>query len=155
MTETSPTNSASTADPTTAVDVQDPLPEANWLWRRVYTYVMSLILVVLIAWVLDSLHDLRDAQSLYEIGMRLCWLLAAVLTYYLVAPSAEQITRLVQSARVLRAGVGITRTARAETPEGTKTEVSTVAGGQASNTTTDSPAAPATAEIDYAPSAKS
>jgi len=121
-----PSNSAST--PATAVDVQDPLPESDWFWRRVFTYAVTVVLLAGIAYVLQGLRDVQDSAHLYEIGMRLTMLVALLVTYYLVAPSAEQIVKLVQAARLIRAGVPFYRTASAETPEGGKTEVTTAAG---------------------------
>lgn len=124
----SPSNSASSADPATAVDVQDPLPESNWFWRRAYSFGMSLLLLGATAYVLIGLRDAQDADGLLEMGMRQLWILAGVITFYMIAPSAEQIARIIQSARIVTAGNTITRTATAETPSGTTTSVTTSVG---------------------------
>ena len=145
MTVTSNTNSASTTDPTSAVDVQDPLPESDWRWRRAYTYITTILVLAGIAWCLDGLHSAKDADALLKIGLRLIWLVGLVVTFYMVAPSAEQIARIIQAASILKSGASITRTARAETADGGKTEVTTTAGTPASAT-----AAPADEE-DFAP----
>lgn len=155
MTETSGTNSASTTDPTTAVDVQDPLPESDWLWRRVFTYVTSLLLLVGIGWTLYGLERAADSAGLLEVGLRLCWLLALVVTFYMVAPSAEQIARIIQAASILKSGATINRTATATTPDGTRTEVSTSAGTPAALPAIPEAPAAAGAEEDYAPRSKS
>lgn len=135
---------ATSAKPPATVDVQDPLPEIDWFWRRIYTYVVSIVLILLIAYVLYGLRGVQDADGLLEIGLRLCWLLGAVITFYLVAPSAEQIVHLVQAARTLRAGVPMSRVARVESPDGTMTEASSTAGKPGrSPPPVPSPAAPA------------
>jgi hypothetical protein len=156
MTDTSNTNSASTTDPTTAVDVQDPLPESDWFWRRAFSYVATLLLLAGIGWTLYGLEAARDSAGLLEMGLRLCWLVALVSTFYMIAPSAEQIARIIQAASILKSGASITRTARAETPEGTKTEVTTSAGTPTSAIAPAAPqAAPEADSEDYAPRGRS
>jgi hypothetical protein len=89
-------------------DPQDPLPEPTWLWRRLYVYAVSIVFMVLI-WV--SVHQLAEAAMMEPsrgIGALLSalkWLiltLTCVITYYLVAPSAEQIVKMIQAARIIR-----------------------------------------------------
>lgn len=129
MTDSTTTgNSASTANPESKVDVQDPLPETDWFWRRAYSYVLTIALLVAVWLVLVALEKGGDTRALYDIGVRLVYLLALVSTYYLIAPSAEQIVRMIQASRILQAGVPITRTATAETADGTITTARTVAG---------------------------
>lgn len=122
------TNSASSEIPATAVDVQDPLPESNWFWRRAYSFTMSLLLVGVTVYVLMGLREAQDAEGLLEMGLRSQWILAGVITFYMIAPSAEQIARIVQSARIVTSGATITRTAEVTTPSGTTTSVTTSAG---------------------------
>lgn len=129
MTDT--TNSASSENPATAVDVQDPLPESDWFWRRTYTFVLSLLLIGGTAYVLYGLRDFGDADGLLEMGLRILWVLTAVITFYLIAPSAEQLARIIQSARIITSGNTITKTATVETPGGTTTSVTTSAGSEA------------------------
>lgn len=90
------------------IDPQDPLPEPTWLWRRLFVYAVSIVFLVLI-WV--GVHRLAEAAMLEPsrgIGALLSavqWLIAAlicVITYYLVAPSAEQIVKMIQAARLQR-----------------------------------------------------
>lgn len=118
-----------TANPATArVDVQDPLPETNWLWRRLFTFIFALISVVLITYALQSLHQMQDADKVYRMGRYMIGVHVLLMTYYMLAPSAEQMVKLIQSARLIREGATISRTAAVETPEGARTEVSTTAG---------------------------
>lgn len=90
-------------------DLQDPLPESNFFWRRVYSYLISVVLLaalVLVAYKVD------DAASLRVLVFYLSVLLWFALTYYMAAPSAEQIIRIVQTAKMLRGGVQMTHTER-------------------------------------------
>lgn len=144
-------NSANSGtDPTTAhVDVQDPLPETNWFWRRVYTFVLSLISVAFIWYGLESLHSMAQADAIYRVTRYMIGVHVLLITYYMVAPSAEQIVKLIQAAKLLQAGVGMTRRATVETPEGGRTEVETTAGHPTEPETP--PAPPEDEERDYAP----
>lgn len=138
------------SDPATArVDVQDPLPETSWLWRRIYVFTFSMISVAFILYGLESLHGMRDAEAVYRITRYMIAVHAMLILFYMVAPSAEQIVKLIQAARIIRSGVTTTRSAVVETPEGGRTEVSTTTG--ASATPEPSPAPPAPAEEDFAP----
>ena len=121
-------NSASTENPATAVDVQDPLPESDWFWRRSYTFLMSLILLAATAYVLFGLREVGDADGLLRMGLRILWVLSGVITFYLIAPSAEQLARIIQSAGIIKAGGTISRSAEVTTPGGTTATVATSAG---------------------------
>lgn len=110
-----------TSAPPTLVDPQDPLPESNFLWRRVFAYVIVAALLGLVGWHVGTvgavaLNGSETAISgLVELLRLMLWLVAMVATYYLLAPSAEQIIKLVQTARVLRSGVQL-RTAGNASP---------------------------------------
>lgn len=108
------------------IDAQDPLPESNWFWRRVYTFVLSLVSVAFIWFGLESLNAMKDPDAIYRITRYMIGVHVLLITYYMVAPSAEQIVKLIQAARLMRSGVPITRHAVVETPE-TRTEVSATA----------------------------
>lgn len=97
-------------------DPHDPLPESKFLYRRITTWVVSLIMLGLIWYNVKALHDLDQGPGIVKVTGWLCILLGMVLTYYLVAPSAEQIVKLVQLAKSLRAGVVSMATAAIATP---------------------------------------
>ena len=78
---------------------QDPLPEAHWTFRRIYTYVVTLLALGGVAWVIHKINDDGPLAGLAYALIGLCALLA---TYYLIAPAAEHIVRLIQSAARLR-----------------------------------------------------
>lgn len=93
------------------IDPQDPLPEPTWLWRRLYVFAVSIAFLALISL---AAHSLSQIAALHpETGIRallevIKWLIAAlvcVLTYYLVAPSAEQIVKMIQASRIKRTEV--------------------------------------------------
>jgi hypothetical protein len=146
-------SASSTNDPATAnVDVQDPLPETNWFWRRVYTFVLSLVSIGMVWYGLVALHSMNQPESIYEITRYMIGVHVLLITYYMVAPSAEQIIKIVQASKMLRSGVPVTRRATVSTPEGTRTEVETTAGHSDQPTTSETyPEPPADEERDYAP----
>lgn len=92
---------------------QDPLPEANWLWRRVYVCAVTAACL----WMLWGLVDrvgtvavMRPTTGIAALIVITKWvigLLGVVITYYLLAPSAEQITKMIKTASLLKAGVQV------------------------------------------------
>lgn len=123
--------------PVPPLDVQDPLPESNWLWRRVFVFVAMIAVLGLmiglavatnrmIGNVVDRI-DTMDARSVAEIARealvviqtmfeRMFWALLVIVTYYMVAPSAEQVVKMMQTAGLLKAGVQIAQRS-VETPD--------------------------------------
>ncbi len=89
------------------IDPQDPLPETNWFWRRVYTFALSLISVAFIWYGLESLNAMRQPQHVFSITRYMVGVHVLLITFYMLAPSAEQIVKLVQAAKLLRAGVSL------------------------------------------------
>lgn len=118
-------------------DLQDPLPEANWLWRRVFTFIaMAATFAILIGLAIATNRivgnvvgriDTMSAEAVAAIAKQalvvimrmftlMFWTLMVLSTYYMIAPSAEQITKMLQTAGLLKAGVQMaSRTV--ETPE--------------------------------------
>lgn len=158
MSDDTQSNSASaTADPAASrVDVQDPLPETNWFWRRVYTFALSLISVAFIWFGVEALYDMRQPQHVFSVTRYMIGVHVLLITYYMLAPSAEQMVKLIQSARLLRSGVPITRSAVVETPQGGRTEVRTTAGAPETLPPQNrSPEPPEADEEDFAPRSRS
>lgn len=142
-----------TDDPATAqIDVQDPLPETNWFWRRVYTFALSLISVAFIWYGIEALYSLREADSIYKITRYMIGVHVLLITFYMLAPSAEQLVKLVQAAKLLQAGVPMTRRATVQGPQGSRTEVETTAGVPSAPATQNRrPEPPEGDEEDFAP----
>lgn len=111
------------------LDPQDPLPETDWRWRRSFVYALTLILCAFISYAITSLHYQQDAEAVYQIAVRLIYLVAMLATYYMVAPSAEQIVHLVQAARTLRAGVPFATRSKVENKETGHVVTTEVAAG--------------------------
>lgn len=141
------------SDPATSrVDVQDPLPENNWFWRRTYVFIMSILSLAFIWYGVEALYALNRGEEIYQVTRYMIGICAMLILFYMVAPSAEQIVKLIQAARILREGGTITRKAVAETPEGGRTEVTTTAGTPAASPALPAaPAASAGDEDDVAP----
>lgn len=112
----------------TTLDAQDPLPEANWLWRRVFTFtVLAFAFAILIGlgWATNRIVgnivgriDTMDARNVAQITVvalnviltmfkLMFYVVLANMLLYIVAPSAEQITKMIQTAGLLKAGVAI------------------------------------------------
>jgi hypothetical protein len=105
MTDTSP--------PATRVDLQDPLPESNWFWRRVFCFFVTGVLLFFMWGLVDRVGKVAVVEPRAGIPalVVICkWTMAfacTVVTYYLLAPSAEQITKVIKTASLLKAGVQI------------------------------------------------
>ena len=105
------------------IDPQDPLPETNWFWRRVYTFALSLISVAFIWYGLESLNAMRQPQHVFSITRYMVGVHVLLITFYMLAPSAEQIVKLVQAAKLLRAGVPLRQPPVLPTPAPVAEEV--------------------------------
>jgi hypothetical protein len=99
------------AGPPPAADPQDPLPESRFLFRRIFSYVLTLLLIGLVFLHVRTIGEAAIAGSAVAIE-GLVWLagwelflLGLIATYYLLAPSAEKITKFVQVAGAMKAGV--------------------------------------------------
>lgn len=119
---------------TTDLDPQDPLPESGWTWRRLFVFLSSAILLYIV-W--ENLNEIGSVAKASAAGSETAiagqvtitkYALAAFALnqlFYLVAPSAEQITRIVQAARAMRSGVRFTQTQTTTTREGQEVDQST------------------------------
>lgn len=136
------TTSAAASPPVTA-DPQDPLPESNWKWRRIFIFLSSLIAVGGVAVVLWMLHGvvktdlagrqdvrttLATVEALYNLGWWILMLLLADRILYLIAPSAEQATKMLATVWAWKSGVSTASAARSTAPDGSTAEASTSAG---------------------------
>jgi hypothetical protein len=128
MTDEPTTSSASADPPVATADVQDPLPEATWGWRRAFVFAMVTVLCVQLYLLSEKIDDHDDA---YWWTLLLLWF---VVLCYLVAPSAEQITRMIQSARIIRSGGTIEKEVSSQTAQGSATARSSVSGSPSTQT---------------------
>lgn len=75
-----------------------PLPESAFKWRRIFSYVAASILLALVWYIIARIESPKELADIAFWCLVLLWW---VITYYMVAPSAEQIARIIQSARVM------------------------------------------------------
>lgn len=140
------------ADPTpTLNELQDPLPESNWLWRRIFCFAVTAVLLFFMWGLVDRVG--KVAVVMPEKGIPALvifskWTIAfagLVVTYYLLAPSFEQMTKMVKTASLLKSGVQVAARAIHRTP-GKVEETSTTVGlppvAAPETTTTAAPATP-------------
>lgn len=137
------TEPLATAGPPPRVDVQDPLPESTWLWRRLFVFAVTAVILWMIARYGDRFSDIAAVAvqagetqvTLRAVGAMLSliyWLLSGLfimILFYMVAPSAEQVTRMIQVARTLRDGVSFHGSARASDGRRTAETVSVAGKG--------------------------
>lgn len=69
---------------------QDPLPEGQWLFRRIFTWSLTVVLLGLLGWIIWRM----PADGLQLVALWLIGLIALVVTYYLLAPSAAELARI-------------------------------------------------------------
>lgn len=129
-------------------DMQDPLPESNWFWRRVLTFLAMGALFLLMTGLGYAVHrivggvisriDNMSAEAVAAITIRalsviermfgwMYWALLVVVTYYMVAPSAEQIAKMISAVSLLKGGVGTAKRTVVDEPRGI-TEVASTTG---------------------------
>lgn len=108
-------------------DLQDPLPESSWLWRRIFVFSTTAAVLFMLWGAIDRLAAV--ALSAPQLGvpalLSLCkWIIGfsgMMATYYMVAPSAEQITKMIKTASLLRGGVQVAGRQRVEADGTTET----------------------------------
>ena len=123
MTEDQGSSNAAISDPPVAsVDVQDPLPEASWFWRRTFAFLLTSVICVQLYLLSRNIGNHDDA---YWWTLLLLWF---VILFYLVAPSAEQIIRIIQSARIIRGGGTMEKESTSETLQGRASTRTTASG---------------------------
>lgn len=118
----------------TLADPQDPLPESNWVWRRAFIFLFSAAFMVGIWFKVDDLG--RIALGGNETAIRglitlLKWsfaTLGSLFLLYLVAPSAEQVVKMLATLSAWKAGVSTSSVSRAIAPDGGRAEASTTSG---------------------------
>jgi hypothetical protein len=96
-----------------AADCQDPLPESNWLYRRWLVFAGEAFRMAALAFILFALYRLaaqaadptEAVRHLYRLGVALVILSLVDRILYLIAPSAEQATKMMATVSAWRAGV--------------------------------------------------
>jgi len=84
-------------------DDHTPLPENKFTFRRLFSYVIATWLMILLSVLTNRIDDPVGQKAIAFYVMILLWW---VITYYMVAPSAEQIARIIQAARIFQSSSG-------------------------------------------------
>lgn len=116
----------------TLIDPQDPLPEAGWLWRRVFVYAVTAAILFILYGSVDRLGAVAVVRP--DIGIKAFVSIVKLLVvtinvmalFYLAGASAEQITKLVKTASLLKSGVQIASRAITRRPDHTEERVATI-----------------------------
>lgn len=117
--------------PSIPTDLQDPLPESSWFWRRVFVFAVTAAVLWMLWGAITQLANVALVEPRLGVPalLTLCkWIIGftgMMVTYYMVAPSAEQLTKMVKVASLLKSGVQVAGK-RVETPEGHVEEARTV-----------------------------
>lgn len=129
--------------PPVAIDVQDPLPESSWSWRRGYVFAGAIVQAIAFGFILAALWEtsrklgsMDSVQGLLSVAglmYKLAWWLLIIhiidKVLYLIAPSAEQATKMIQTAGILKAGVPIKSQQQYVATEGQVAATSTTEAG--------------------------
>lgn len=165
MTDSS-TPAASAGPPPTA-DPQDPLPESSWKWRRIFVFLstattsVGILIIMLMLYQIAKVDlsgrqgvqtTLATIESLYNLAFWLIILTLVDRVLYLIAPSAEQATKMLATVSALKSGVAFTSTSRATSSEGEAVSTSAAGPSTAALVAPEPPLQPSEQpEQDYAP----
>jgi hypothetical protein len=96
LTISAPPSAAVTMDP------QNPLPEASFMWRRVFAAVIAGNTLVFVWFVAAWLVGGQQWDHLYSLTKLLIYGAGLILTYYFVAPSASELTNMLATASLMK-----------------------------------------------------
>ena len=81
------------------VDAQDPLPESNFFYRRWFSYLLAIVNVAAMGYIVYKMQQPDSLQVAFYCVAALHWF---TITYYMIAPSAEQLARIIEAARIAK-----------------------------------------------------
>ena len=117
------TQTQATTKPTNvSVDVQDPLPEASFTWRRLITFILvgaTIFISLFIA------HKTVDPSVLRTIIFVMGVLCGVQVIMYSGGATATDLSKILQAASLLRSGISFQTTNRAQTDDATVESTST------------------------------
>lgn len=96
------------------LDPQDPLPESKWLFRRILMFGFATLFVAAIVWTTILIGKIAFNQpdasveaikQLTKIVLALGFINGLLMVLYLVAPSGEQVAKMLAMAAAMRDGV--------------------------------------------------
>lgn len=93
------------------IDPQNPLPEPSFFWRR-WIAILICANALVFAWFAAAwLVGGQQWDQLYGLTKLLIYFAGLVLTYYFIAPSAAELTNLIQSAGIMRKSLDVAESA--------------------------------------------
>lgn len=121
-----PGHSVKRDDPLAMADLQDPLPESNFFYRRIFSYALVVGLLAFAWWFTGIIGDVAirhnsepAVRGLVGIVRLALYLMGGAVTFYMIAPSAEQLARIIQTASALKHNVAFRSHARVGDAEST------------------------------------
>ena len=94
-------------------DLQDPLPESKWFYRRVLMFGFATFMVVFWSGVTlviarlayhNRISSDTAIKALSGMSVTLAWIVGLLMVLYLIAPSGEQIAKMTASVASLKHG---------------------------------------------------
>jgi hypothetical protein len=93
------------------IDPQNPLPEPSFFWRR-WIAILICANALVFAWFAAAwLVGGEQWDDLYGLTKLLIYFAGLVLTYYFIAPSASELTNMIQSANLMKKSLDVAETA--------------------------------------------
>jgi hypothetical protein len=123
---------ADTEAPPPQVQAHDPLPESNWFWRRIYIFAVTTVVTVGVWMIVQAMVTAGNGQVIVNALVKICgWLLLYgwfLATYYMIAPTGEQIVKMWQSVTAWKAGITTSITQTATGADGSQATATTSTG---------------------------
>jgi hypothetical protein len=116
-----PVTIAAPPAPPVIVDPQNPLPEASFMWRRIFAAAISANALVFVWFAAAWLVGGEQWQYLYGLTKLLIFGAGLILTYYFIAPSAAELTNMIQSASIIKHSVSLASLAAGSPQNGPET----------------------------------
>jgi hypothetical protein len=120
--------------PPPSVESHAPIPESNWLWRRVFVFALCTMVCIGVWVMVITMVNLAGNNPNLIVGAFvkiIGWLLLLVwfaMTYYIVGTSGEQVVKIIQTAGLFKNGIVSTVTQVAEGSDGSKATAQTTTG---------------------------
>lgn len=84
------------------IDPHNPLPEPSFMWRRVFAAVVGLNALVFAWFAAHWFNSGQQWSMLFDLTKLVIYGAGLILTYYFVAPSASELTSIIQSASIFK-----------------------------------------------------